>query len=124
MALFEKHLAIKKTKQQQQHFRCPKKVNIYWKTKMYVFKETNNTKYADLLTGKLSSTVSSSWGSALMQLEAAAYLLGPLDPVTALALLLGVSLKTAKQISKLAVNTLIFELIITTHFSFFTVTST
>lgn len=80
----------------------PHKGDNLLETEIYVFKETNNTKYADLLTGKHSSTVSSSWGSALMQLEAAAYLLGPLYPVTALALFLGVSLKTAKKISKLA----------------------
>lgn len=66
-----------------------------------LFKISLNPKYTDLLTGKFSSTASSGWGSALRLLAIVAHLPGPLDPLGAPPLFLGVSLKAAEKIREL-----------------------
>lgn len=58
----------------------------------------------DLLTGKFSSTTSSGWGSALRLQTVVADLLGPLEPLRAPLLFLGVSLKAEEKILGLAAN--------------------
>lgn len=63
-----------------------------------------DTKHTDLLTGKFPSAASSGWGSALRLLAVVAHLPGPLDPLTAPPLFLGVSLKAAEKIRELAAN--------------------